>query len=286
MDNRELVLPVPVKDVIPNPYQPREIFDQQKLQELANSIEKNSLIQPIVVQPVNKDGKYELIAGERRLRAFQLLKRTEIPAVVKSVTPEEAQDLALIENLQRADLTLIEEGRCFKSLQTRYGDVAEIGKKVGKSASYVLDRISLLELCKSVRDLVEEGKLNVAQCKVLLEVKESSTQYNAATMAIKLNLGANQLKGRLQRQTKKGNASSSGNGPKVTFVQLSTVAVKFFEALQGFDPNLLGDEGKRGTLKKQLELIKSSVSRTALELEKPAPLQESKKSEKKRASNN
>ena len=173
------VIQAKVKDIKASPFQPRRHFDQQQIEELAASIRERGLIQPLVVRKV--DGMYELIAGERRLRAITSLGQTTVKVVVHEATDQEVAELALIENLQRADLTPLEEAEQYRLLQERFGMKQEtIAQHVGKSRAVIANMVRLLELAPEVRDLLNQQQITVGHAKVLLQLKDNAMQTNAA----------------------------------------------------------------------------------------------------------
>ena len=173
------VIKANVKDIKASPFQPRRHFDPVQIEELAASIRERELIQPLVVRKV--DGHYELIAGERRLRAITSLGQTTVKVVVHEATDQEVAELALIENLQRADLTPLEEAEQYRLLQERFGMKQEtIAQHVGKSRAVIANMVRLLELAPEVRDLLNQQQITVGHAKVLLQLKDNAMQTNAA----------------------------------------------------------------------------------------------------------
>lgn len=167
------------KDIKASPFQPRRHFDEQQIEELAASIRERGLIQPLVVRKVN--GSFELIAGERRLRAVTSLGHTTVKVVVHEASDQEVAELALIENLQRADLTPLEEAEQYRLLQEKFGMKQEtIAQHVGKSRAVIANMVRLLDLSPAVRDLLENQQITVGHAKVLLQLKDSSQQTMAA----------------------------------------------------------------------------------------------------------
>jgi len=267
---QEQVVEILVEKVYRSPHQPRETFDDTKLEELASSIRENGLLQPIVVRVLNEaDGTFELIAGERRLRAHKRLEREKIPAIVRNLTSEEARPLVLIENLQREDLTVLEEARCLNSLAVEYnGDRAQVAKKLGKSLLYVNERIALLALPNEVQRLLEARKINLAQIRVITELKDEEAKVKAAQLATKLNLTANQLRGRVQQKIeKKGKVTNNRSG--VRFEQVSQGLVRLYDSLEGYNFEFLGDANKKLTLRKQIELVQRSLMGALTKLDQP-----------------
>ncbi len=175
----EQVLLVPVSEVVASPFQPRRRFDEEQIAELAESIRESGLIQPLVVRRVND--KYELIAGERRLRAVTRLGQAEVRVVVHEATDREVAELTLIENLQRADLTPLEEAEQYHLLQTRFGMKQElIARHVGKSRVVVANMVRLLDLSAVARELLDAKAITVGHAKVLLQLKDEEQQTTAA----------------------------------------------------------------------------------------------------------
>jgi ParB family chromosome partitioning protein len=168
-----------VHDIKASPFQPRRHFDEQQIQELAASIRERGLIQPLVVRKV--DGHVELIAGERRLRAVTSLGHTTVKVVVHEATDQEVAELALIENLQRADLTPLEEAEQYRLLQEKFGMKQEtIAQHVGKSRAVVANMVRLLDLAPEVRDMLNAQQITVGHAKVLLQLKDATRQTMAA----------------------------------------------------------------------------------------------------------
>src|SRR5688572_13391444 len=162
---------LPIGSVLPNPYQPRTHVDEEGLVELAASIEASGLLQPVIVRPRN--GKFELIAGERRWRAIQRLGWAKIPAVVREVDDQTLLTLALIENLQRHDLTSIDEASGYHRLGEEFKLAqAEIARLVGRNRSTVANLLRLLKLPEEVKALVQEGKLSEGHARALLAVEQ------------------------------------------------------------------------------------------------------------------
>ncbi len=168
-----------VKDIKASPFQPRRHFDDELIAELAASIKESGLLQPLVVRKVN--GMFELIAGERRLRAVSSLGHTTVKVVVHEASDQEVAELALIENLQRADLTPLEEAEQYRLLQEKFGMKQEtIAQHVGKSRAVVANMVRLLELAPEVRELLTQQQITVGHAKVLLQLKNADKQTLAA----------------------------------------------------------------------------------------------------------
>ncbi|NQI73206.1 ParB/RepB/Spo0J family partition protein [Streptococcus suis] len=160
-----------IKDIQANPYQPRLHFDEEKLLELAQSIKENGVIQPIIVRRSPLIG-FELLAGERRLRASQLAGLTEIPAVIKHLSDDDLLSQAIIENLQRSDLNPIEEAHSYEKLIEKGLTHDEIAQIMGKSRPYITNLLRLLHLSESTRQAVETGKITQGHARQLVALSE------------------------------------------------------------------------------------------------------------------
>jgi ParB family chromosome partitioning protein len=161
---------VPLEHVHPNPQQPRHRFDTEDLKELADSIRENGIIQPIIVRHhPSLEGEYEIIAGERRWRAAQLAQLHEIPAMVRDVSDVKGLEIALLENIQRADLTAIEEAQAYRRLMDEFSYTqANLAQALGKSRSHIANSLRLLGLPEEVKSLIEEGALTAGHARALI----------------------------------------------------------------------------------------------------------------------
>jgi ParB family chromosome partitioning protein len=188
------VLALPVGQLHPNRFQPRARFDDSGLDELAESIRAQGVIQPVVVT-ARKTGGYTLIAGERRWRAAQRAGLTEVPAIVREVAGDrELLELALVENLQRADLNAIEEAEAYETLARRFGlSQEEIAARVGKARPTVTNALRLLKLPPEVADLVRDGRLTAGQARPLLALDGAEAQARLARRAVDQGLTARDL---------------------------------------------------------------------------------------------
>ena len=175
---------IPVGGIVPNPLQPRKSFSETELEELAASIRENGLLQPLVVRAAGP-GRFELVAGERRLRSVQRLGWSEVPVVVREVDDEALLVLALVENLQRAELNPIDEAEGYRQLAERFGlTQEEIAQAVGKDRSTVTNLMRLLRLPPSIRRLVEGGELSMGHARALLAVEDPLRAADLARRAV------------------------------------------------------------------------------------------------------
>ena len=170
---------IALKDIVANPYQPRKVFDEEKLAELAASIKEYGVVQPLVVRQKGK--KYELVAGERRLRASKIAGLKKVPVVVKEYDETEMMEIALIENIQRHDLNAIEEAQGIKRLMEECKLTQEqVAVKVGRSRTAVANILRLLNLAQEVQDLISENKLTMGQAKQISTLRSEEQQISVA----------------------------------------------------------------------------------------------------------
>lgn len=168
---KEQIIKIPLKELRSNPYQPRKVFDEEKLAELADSIKEHGVFQPIIAKKSIKG--YEIIAGERRVKASLLAGLTEIPAIVKDFTDTEMMEIALLENLQRENLTVIEEATAYKSLLNNLNITQEsLAKRLGKSRSHITNIIGLLNLPLETQNLINENKISMGHARVLSKLDD------------------------------------------------------------------------------------------------------------------
>ncbi|MBO4445821.1 MAG: ParB/RepB/Spo0J family partition protein [Clostridia bacterium] len=169
-----------LNEIEPNKEQPRKTFDEKALQELANSIERNGILQPILVRPM-ADGSYQLVAGERRWRAARMAGLSEIPVVIKELSDEQAMEISLIENLQREDLNPIEEAEGLQLLIERYNlTQEEAAARVGRSRPAIANSLRLLNLPEEVRTLAKEGKISAGHARALLSFEKKADMLKTA----------------------------------------------------------------------------------------------------------
>lgn len=173
-DNEE-IKQIPVEEIVPNPYQPRTVFDDEKIDELCQTIRTHGLIQPIVVRV--RDGRYELIAGERRLRATRKLGMERIPAIVKEFNDSQTASIALIENLQREGLTAIEEAVAYQKLIDLHNLTQEsLAQRLGKGQSTIANKLRLLHLPQEIQDALLSRKVTERHARALIPLKDPELQ--------------------------------------------------------------------------------------------------------------
>jgi ParB family transcriptional regulator, chromosome partitioning protein len=222
-DPSERVERVALSDVVPSPLQPRKSFHSEQLQELVESIREHGIIQPLIVRRV--EGKWELIAGERRWRAASQLGLKEVPIIVRQASDRDVLELALIENLQREDLNPIEEAHAYRRLAEEFSLRQEdIAQRVGKSRSVVANSLRLLDLHSQVQAHLAQGRLSVGHAKVLLALQNQDEQLVAAELTIRQSatvrmterlVAAQLARQGMGRSGKTGARPSQGNSPIV-----------------------------------------------------------------------
>ena len=168
-DHEQSVEEIELTAIRPNPYQPRRTFDEAALQELAASIKESGVFQPIILRQPDPDlNRYEIIAGERRFRASKLAGKTTIPAIVRTMSDSQMMEVAVLENLQREDLTPLEEAQAYQSLMDRLQlTQAQVAEKLGKSRPYIANYLRLLGLPQPVKDMLEDHRLSMGQARTL-----------------------------------------------------------------------------------------------------------------------
>lgn len=193
---------VPIEQIKPNPFQPREDFDTHNIEELAQSITEKGVIQPLLVR--RKGDNYELIAGERRLRAAKLLNLKELPVIIKDVEDKDSLELALIENIQRQGLNPIEEAHAYRYLIEKFQVTQEkISEVLGKARVSVTNTLRLLKLPQEVQDEIKKGRISFAHGRALLELADANQQRRFAEETISNDLSVRELENLIKRQRPK-----------------------------------------------------------------------------------
>ena len=199
---------LPINSIRPNPYQPRKEFDENGLKELAESIKENGVFQPILVR--KSLSGYELVAGERRLRASKLAGKKQIPAIIVDFDDRQMMEISLLENIQRKDLTPIEEATAYSQLIKKLGYTQdELAKRLGKSRTNVANMLRLLSLPESIKAKVNQGLLSYGQARTLLAIEDEEERIALADKAIKEGLSVRQLEKMASGGKKKGDRKKS-----------------------------------------------------------------------------
>lgn len=189
---KEEITMVKISDLRSNPYQPRQVFDQEALEELASSIKEHGVFQPIIIKKSIKG--YEIIAGERRVKASTLAGLEEIPAIIRNFTDSEMMEIALLENLQRENLNAIEESLAYKKLLDTLSLTQEdLAKRLGKSRSHITNMLGLLTLPEEVKDMIMENKISMGHARVLSKIESSDKIKELAEKVINDNLSVRQV---------------------------------------------------------------------------------------------
>ena len=196
----------PIEAIRPSPWQPRTLYDEEALKELAASIKEKGVLQPLLVRELNP-GLYELVAGERRWRAAKLAGLDRVPVIVRDLSPQEALELALIENLQREDLNPIEEARGYKRLMEEFGlTQEEVARKVGRDRSTVANALRLLKLPEDIQEDLLAGRLSAGHARALLSLKFPAQMRKLRELILTKGLSVRQAEA-LARKMKEENSS-------------------------------------------------------------------------------
>lgn len=189
---KEEIVKVPISELRSNPYQPRQVFDEEALKELAASIKQHGVFQPIIVKKSIKG--YEIIAGERRVKASKLAGIEEIPAIVREFTDAEMMEIALLENLQREDLNSIEEATAYKNLIDSLDITQEdLAKRLGKSRSHITNMIGLLTLPEKTKEYISDKKITMGHARVLSKLEDEEQIASLAEKIVKEGLSVREL---------------------------------------------------------------------------------------------
>ncbi|MBC3087527.1 MAG: ParB/RepB/Spo0J family partition protein [Staphylococcus capitis] len=192
LERDEQVQNVAIGLIKPNPYQPRKTFDEDKLQDLAKSIQQHGILQPIVIRETIQG--YYIVVGERRFRASQIVGLESIPAIVKKLSDEDMMELAIIENLQREDLNAIEEAESYKKLMSDLEITQqEVARRLGKSRPYIANMLRLLHLPTVIMKMVREGELSGAHGRTLLSLKDEALMKKVGKEAVRESWSVRQL---------------------------------------------------------------------------------------------
>lgn len=188
----EEIVEIPLKELRSNPYQPRKNFDEEALQELSNSIKEHGVFQPIIAKKSIKG--YEIIAGERRVKASILAGRETIPAIIRDFSDQDMMEIALLENLQRENLNALEEAMAYKKLLDELGLTQEqLAKRLGKSRSHITNMLGILTLPEEVKDEIIKGKLSMGHARVLSKIEDSEEVKDLANKVIKEGLSVREI---------------------------------------------------------------------------------------------
>lgn len=216
--NHEEIIELNIADLRPNPYQPRTIFDEDALNELAESIKENGVFQPIIVKKSIKG--YDVIAGERRLRASKIAGKKTIPAIIRQISDEKMAEIALLENLQRENLNALEEAKAYKSLIEKLNlTQEELAKKVSKSRSHITNMLGLLRLPGEVQDMITTGKLTMGHARALSKLEDKEEIVKMANDITEKGLTVRDVEAQSESAPKKHQTLRKPKNNEYTYVQ-------------------------------------------------------------------
>ncbi|MCZ8538402.1 nucleoid occlusion protein [Paenisporosarcina quisquiliarum] len=198
VEQYEEVMKIPLQSIVPNRFQPRTVFDESKIEELARTIHTHGVIQPIVVRKM-EDGRYEIIAGERRFRAMTKLEWEEVPAIVRNLSDKETASIALIENLQREELTAIEEALAYQKLLELHELTQEaLAQRLGKGQSTVANKLRLLKLPQVIQDGILKREISERHARALMPIKEEEQQIALFQEVVEQQYNVKQLEKKVE----------------------------------------------------------------------------------------
>ncbi|MGN0637363.1 MAG: ParB/RepB/Spo0J family partition protein [Huintestinicola sp.] len=236
-----------MSEIEPNRSQPRTVFDEENIKGLADSIKEHGLIQPIVVRPLPNGLTYQIIAGERRWRACKLLKMEEVPVIIRETDELEAAELAIVENVQRADLNPVEEATAYRTLMDKYGMTQDrLAEVMGKSRSYIANMTRLLTLPEEALNALGEGEISVGHAKVLMSVDDKNDLIYALETVIKEKLSVRQTE-KLAAELNKGEEKKEPSVSKTTKNYFTEMELSLKERL-GRSVKISGSSGEKGKI--------------------------------------
>ena len=219
---------LPLAEIHPNRYQPRRTFSDDSIQQLAQTLQEEGLLQPIIVR--RSVGGYEIIAGERRCRASELAGQATTPAIIRQFDESQMMEVAILENLQREDLTPLEEAQAYEMLQKNLGlTQEEVSKKMGKSRPYITNYLRLLTLPQKTKGLLQRGELSMGQARTLLGLKDKDRIDELAKRVVKEGMPVRKVEALVAKMNERGQKQKKKNAGKSAFVRASEsqLAAKF-----------------------------------------------------------
>lgn len=226
IENKEGIIEIDINEIVVNKFQPRKIFNDDSLNELAESIKNYGIIQPIVVS--KRNDKYEIIAGERRYRAAKIAKIDKVPIILKEYDEKTKSEVALIENIQRENLGILEKANAYKEIMDKYNISQEkLADKLGKSRSSISNSLRLLNFSDTIKGYINEEKLSEGHCKVLAAIKDKEIQLKLAEKVIEKDLSVRQLEDFIKIATKDVNKSEFQVKMKEREVWIDDIEEKF-----------------------------------------------------------
>ena len=215
-NTKEKVEKLRISDIIPNKFQPRKTFDNEKMTELVDSIRSKGIIQPILVRP-SFSGGYEIIAGERRFRAAQALQMEEIPALVRrDISDSDSLELSIIENIQRDELNAVEEARAYQELIDRFEHTLEkVGEMVGKNKTTISNSLRLLSLAPEILSYIEKGKMSAGHAKAILSLSSDSKRKKLAAIIVRRGISVREAEELARRVEEPRSRTRAGKDPEL-----------------------------------------------------------------------
>lgn len=241
---RESLQMVPLELVIPNPYQPRTVWDEHELEELADSIRANGVVQPVIIRPFEEG--YQIIAGERRVRAAKLAGLVKIPAIVRHATDEQMLELALVENIHRANLNPIERARAYQNyIKTFSLTHAEAGQRLGENRSVVTNFLRLLDLPTEIQQMLTEGQLSMGHARAILALPSDDLKRKLANRAMAGRLSVREVE-KLVRQnlTETGQQKQKSRQKASNIMELESTLSSQLGTRVAIDTRKTGQRGK------------------------------------------
>ena len=236
-----------MSEIEPNKSQPRTVFDEENIRGLADSIKEHGLIQPIVVRPLPNGLTYQIIAGERRWRACKLLKMEEVPVIIRETDELEAAELAIVENVQRADLNPVEEAMAYRTLMDKYGMTQErLAEVMGKSRSYIANLTRLLTLPEEALNALGEGEISVGHAKALMAIDDKESLIYALNTVIKDKLNVRQTE-KLAAELNRGEEEKEPSVSRTTKNYFTEMELSLKERL-GRSVKISGSSGEKGKI--------------------------------------
>ena len=240
-ENNNSGVTLKISEIEPNRSQPRKEFDEKALSELAESISEHGLLQPLLVRPLTLGG-YEIVAGERRYRACRMAGLTEVPVIIRELSESETMELALIENLQREDLTPLEEAMGYEVLMNEHGFTQdEVSKSVGKSRPAIANALRLLKLPEGVKELLKENKISAGHARALLSLENEENMLELAELIVAKDLSVRQT----EKLCKNASKEKKPEAPEKKPSYYSMVELALNEAL-GRKISISKNKGKEG----------------------------------------
>lgn len=219
---------IKISDIKPNPYQPRLEFDQAKLEELANSIKEVGIFTPLIVR--KSISGYELLAGERRLRAAKLAKLDEVPCIIKDFDDRSMMEISILENIQREDLSPIEEAKAFEQLQQKMQYTQDmVARRVGKSRVYITNALRLLKLPTKVQEYVQKGKLSNGHARALITINDDEKILTLARKIIDEGLSVRDVENLVNGQKSKGGKHTPKTNPNAYLTNVKKIMEDKFD---------------------------------------------------------